>query len=485
MNNDQCNSLLVDFARRYFSPTEEERTWISQQYEELKTLLPGTEIFQSGSYRRMTSVTPVHDLDVIWIMPESLQSEFMSSYSTRDVSRPFIYDVSNPLRDLAKHLRSTGAYDGVADIDDTQSHSVSIKFKKGKIKDFSIDVVPAVRSGVLSDDYHTEILLVPELQKMSHRKRGERYLSGEPIFWIETDPKGYIKESERLNTNSDYRKAVKFVKVWRRSCNSSLTNFDLQSFHAELLMAGLFKLKPNLTLYEAGLEYFSQLPTWLSNPRIPDRANPDKKVDEYLNEDRSGSQRLIIATRAEEMMNFLLSMKQVENVDGIYALLREVLIAREPWIDTYDCKNDLVILCEATPQPKAMKKNSKVGMLKGMNVSDYLLKYFNRSRPNPSGEALPANYDLLFNVEKLPPKTNRVMWLIVNNGVDALEKAKIGGWRGYKFEDCDRGNFGKAESTLYIGDHWIDVFAIDIENKCVGRGRYHIIIRQNDDVLLA
>lgn len=311
---------------------------------------------------------------------------------------------------------------------------------------------------------------------MGRRKRQKFYESGSPVKWIETDPNGYIEESIRLNVNPYYRKAVKFVKVWRKSCNSSLTNFDIQSFHCELMMASLFKQDSNLTMYKALLLYFSRLESWLRSPMIKDRANPAQLVDDYLSSDVGGNQRTIIAQRAREMLGYLSSLRGVESEDDAISALRIVLIAKDPWGTDNLQLPEVKITCSATPQRSAQRRNVGSGMRKGYNVSDYLLRYFNRTRGAVSGEELPPNYDLVFRPDFDLKQEDEVLWLIVNNGINPLVKARIGGWRGAEFEESDVGKDSKKESTLYVGDHWIDVFIVR-EGRCLATGRYYIIIR--------
>ena len=101
------NTTIEEFSRKYLSPSQDEESAISVRYNQLQELLPGSEIFQSGSYPRRTAVTPVHDLDVIWVMPEEWQQRVTKAYTQAFNKQDFTFDVSQPLNELADYLRDS------------------------------------------------------------------------------------------------------------------------------------------------------------------------------------------------------------------------------------------------------------------------------------------------------------------------------------------------------------------------------------------
>jgi len=81
------------------SPIRRERDFITTKYNELQNFLEG-RTFQNGSYARHTSITPVSDLDVFYVLPDSIYESFIKELvKYRDM------DVSNILDSLAKELR--------------------------------------------------------------------------------------------------------------------------------------------------------------------------------------------------------------------------------------------------------------------------------------------------------------------------------------------------------------------------------------------
>lgn len=100
MNRNDINRIIVDFAKNNLSPQETERREIAKEYEKLKTFLDGKTL-QNGSYARFTSTTPVHDLDVIYVLPEEISAPLKKMILME--SGPL--DISNILESLAEKLR--------------------------------------------------------------------------------------------------------------------------------------------------------------------------------------------------------------------------------------------------------------------------------------------------------------------------------------------------------------------------------------------
>ena len=71
MEDQHIEQILTDYIRQNLSPTKLERDNISEKYKELQSRLE-ERAFQNGSYARFTSTTPVNDLDVFYVLPESV-----------------------------------------------------------------------------------------------------------------------------------------------------------------------------------------------------------------------------------------------------------------------------------------------------------------------------------------------------------------------------------------------------------------------------
>ena len=268
---NKTEELLKSFIRDSLSPKKEEKSRITYRYNQLKSFLEGSDIFQVGSYARFTSVTPVHDLDVIWVIPKPLLEE--KKISPQDLN------LKDVLVDLAEKL--TKEYKAVGETVDCtpQTHSVSIDFLKKE--SFSIDLVPAVESGE-NNEFSESIYLVPEDE-------------GEKIKWIKSDPKGYISEATVLNETDVFRKATKYVKAWKYSYEDEKTDFPLKSFHLEQIVKDILVKNPKHSVYFTVLTLFNELETYITTPKIPDRANPSLMIDEYV-EEFSEEEYLLVST---------------------------------------------------------------------------------------------------------------------------------------------------------------------------------------------
>ncbi|MFX1514247.1 MAG: hypothetical protein ACFFCQ_16860, partial [Promethearchaeota archaeon] len=195
MEQQRIEQILTDYIKQNLSPTKQERDNISEKYQELQSILEG-RAFQNGSYARYTSTTPVNDLDVFYVLPESVYKTIAEV--TID---PDELDMSNILEDLASSLRK--AYPNSVNIK-VQPHSIGIYFSSEE--DFSIDVVPAIPT-------NDEMFWVPETAHFSVEKRRKIYESFPRLNWIKSDPKGYIQQAKQVDEKSmgRFRKAVKFV----------------------------------------------------------------------------------------------------------------------------------------------------------------------------------------------------------------------------------------------------------------------------------
>lgn len=473
---NSINTTIEEFSRKYLSPSQDEQSVISSRYIQLKELLPGSEIFQSGSYPRFTSVTPVHDLDVIWVMPESWQQSITKAFAVAFNKQDFSYDVSQPLEELANYLREEYRKIGVrVEIDDSQRHAVKISFPDDdSSKDpFTIDVVPAVKSG--RKQAGNDLFLVPEIQKAPHSKR-EKIVKdrGGRVKWIFSNPKFYLDQAKRINdVNDSYRKAVKFVKTWRRACNASLLDFELQSFHLEQVLAQMFLEDSTLDTIQAVKSFLANLEYWVAEPKIPDAANGDVYIDSYLEKDVNGSQRRRAVAFATKSLTILNQISDDATFSDVYRAIRLMLIANAPWTHNPNETSKVDVFCEVVRLSKL--SNPKHYSRKYTSLPKEILAEINGPRPLSSGELIKPGYQLKFMPSVNGIIVDEIKWLVVNTGTDALEKNRISGWRGYKFDDCFEDTVTRIEHTEYIGEHWIECYLIR-GGACVGVGRFDVCI---------
>jgi len=84
MIDNDLEPLVAGYAKAHLSPTDPERSVISTRYDQLQRFLNG-RTFQSGSYARFTSTTPVNDLDVIYVLPDEMLKQVLPLKGRRGV----------------------------------------------------------------------------------------------------------------------------------------------------------------------------------------------------------------------------------------------------------------------------------------------------------------------------------------------------------------------------------------------------------------
>lgn len=276
---DNLNVVVKKYIKQHLSPKTAEQKDISKKYSDLDDILVGN-IFQSGSYARFTSISPVNDLDVVWELPnEVLRQNFPEIFAAKKIIYPQHLDVHGIIDDLALKLKKE--YKGEVRIK-PQTHSVGIYFGVSD-EDFSIDIVPAIPIQE-KNEYGEQLYLIPEIGKLSKTKRVKRYADkSNKISWIKTDPRGYIKAAQIINEKNDnFRKTTKFIKTWKRNCKVENDDFKLKSFHIEQIIFDIIENDPKLECYDIISSFYFQFTARLLAPSIPDRGNPATKIDEYL-----------------------------------------------------------------------------------------------------------------------------------------------------------------------------------------------------------
>lgn len=334
MDDTAINKVVNGYVRDRLSPKPEQRTYIAEKYGELKGFLGGV-CFRSGSYPRYTAIDPVHDLDVIYPVTD---------VTVRDNPSALVNQLLAQLQEQYKNspTKIKRIY--------TQTHSVTIELTDSPEGDFSIDVVPAIE---LTDknDYGQALYSVPEILRLNHRNRQRRYENAaeRPIGWIKSDPRGYIKAASDLNdANGDFRHAAKLIKGWRHACKMACNDdFKLKSFHLEQTVRLYFEANPGCSTVEAVTACLEALPDYLDNAQIPDRADPDRLIDEYVDDLTDTERNLILRlqTKALAIVRQLpISSDEDDVVDKLEALTTvnkprpvvaapatRVVTPRQPW----------------------------------------------------------------------------------------------------------------------------------------------------------
>lgn len=289
MKNEAVNQALRKYVQENLTPTEEERSLISSIYEAVCSVLSSGKCLQIGSYPRFTAIRPPHDLDVLFILGRWDKKE----------PKPF-----NALSILKLRLETELVPPkGFLFTVQLQTHSISIKFVREGKEVFAVDIVPALSTGA-KNEFGNDIYLVPEILRMNHERRSVKYkrveAADDQIGWILTDPRGYISVAAQLNEkNKDFRKSVKFSKKWKCDAKEKNDDFKLKSFHIEQIITSYFQTDSSLDILDAITRFFTELPKWLEKSQIPDRAEPSRNIDAYVDELTFKQKALILNSRDE------------------------------------------------------------------------------------------------------------------------------------------------------------------------------------------
>jgi hypothetical protein len=206
MKRSEFNNKLREYAQS-LSPRESERDLIRKIYQSFNDLLGSTNCIQIGSYPRFTAVTPVKDLDILYILGVWKEDEHDPKQKLEELRDLLSRSYENPTE---YRLRI-----------EIQSHSVTVEYLDDGEKIFSVDIVPAFSH--LKNDFDLDMYMVPEILK---KERGdtrkvfynELKVNSKEMDWIASDPRGYIKVATETDETSrgDFRKAVKMLKKWRK-----------------------------------------------------------------------------------------------------------------------------------------------------------------------------------------------------------------------------------------------------------------------------
>jgi len=317
MKKNKFNEKFREYARR-LSPQRNERQLISEIYQSFMDLLDSNNCIQIGSYPRLTAITPVHDLDILYVSGNWNENSHNPSSVLRELETK-----------INKHYKNPTDFEVKISL---QTHSITISYLKKSEEIFSVDVVPAYIFA--KNEFKEDIYKVPEIIQEKHGKnRIEFYqkLSQDhkEIGWITSDPRGYIKIASEIDqfTSGEFRKTAKIIKKWQRNLANSDENLKLKSFHLEQVIAHFFQENKGLEIFDAIFKFFTNLPEIISNPnKISDRANNGKFIDDYLEQFTGEQKRKIIEARDA----FLIKLEDLKESNSIEELLEIVFYQKKP-----------------------------------------------------------------------------------------------------------------------------------------------------------
>lgn len=436
MRKDRLNALFRAHVRDHLSPTPGERSFVSDVYESVQDVLGVANSLQIGSYPRFTAVTPLHDLDVLYLLGRWDPAAHNPDQALERLERQLVADYVNPTHYRVEIGR--------------QTHSVTLKYLEGEDEVFAVDIVPAYSSG--TNEFGQDKYVVPEIAAKSRPERQqirESIARGErQMAWIASDPRGYISVAASLNRdNEDFRKAVKFAKGWRASCKTSDPNFPLKSFHLEQAITHWIFANPEAEIYDAVFEFFCRLPDFMRYPQFPDRADPGRNIDDYVTGLSEGDRRKVVEARD----GFLIKLENFEEGDDVGELLAVSRRVRRSTTEAYLFDSripmlnelDFSIVAEALPRDGGFRRMilDRLGIIQ-------------------------VDREIHFGLGQDAPDADVYKWKVKNDDASAQPRGEI----------TDHGTLRDPEQTKYNGSHYVECFAIR-DGICIGRSRQNVVLR--------
>lgn len=438
MIKDEISSKLRTFAKEKLSPTPAERTLVSSIYGAVCATLGNNNCLQIGSFPRYTAIRPIHDLDVLYIIgewqPDANPAEVLAKLKValeRGFANPTKYQTEISL----------------------QSHSVTISFTENGTEKFGVDIVPSYIVG--TNAYGEDKYKVPEVlrKQPSERKLYMEQIaeSGNPMGWISSDPRGYIRDAREMNDlNEDFRKSVKIVKAWKSSCKKYNDKFPLKSFHLELLITEFFRDNPNAEIFDAVFDLFCNLPEFLEAPRILDKADVNRFVDQYIADLSRDEIDFVIRLRD----HFLIQLENIEPETPVEDLISANERLRRSPTESYLFDQRIPILTESTLTIIGNVQERKGGFR--ARILDILGR-------------IEVDRKIDFETGPAAPEADLFKWKVKNDDRSDSPRGEI----------TDHQTLRSPEHTKYNGRHYVECFAIR-NGVCIARSRQNVVLRATD-----
>lgn len=435
MKRNELNEKFRDYARQ-LSPTADERTLISKVYASINDLFGTTNCIQIGSYPRFTAITPIHDLDILYVL---------GRWDAQN------HDPQTTLRQLhtllSQQYRNPTAYTVKFSL---QDHSVTVEFYSGDKLVLSVDIVPSYSYS--TNEFGQPTYMVPEvIKQQNHQKRHQTQWSPyQQDGWIHSDPRGYISVATDVGQNSDFRKAVKIAKAWKYKLKKADENLKLKSFHLEQVITRMFQEDELLDLADALFSFFVDIPDIIGTPnQVADRANPDKYIDDYLADLTDTQKAKIIHARD----NVLIALEQITPSTSIAEVLEPNFKQRNP--------SEQFMFDHGVPV-HLDHSNRRLAI-------DFDEMSPNRSeRRRAQRRHQPIGNKLYFKIVEGFDDAMRYFWKVKNSDLLHIDKR-----RGEITEGQTKNH---PESTAWPGSHYVECYAVNEEGVCTDIARVDVPI---------
>lgn len=435
MKRSDLNSKLRDFARQ-LSPTSSDQDLIDKVYSSLNDLFGSSNCIQIGSYPRFTATTPIHDLDILYVLGQWDDNNHSPEVTLRNLHTQLCTSYDNPTRFTTKIS--------------LQTHSVTIEYSSGTDVVLSVDIVPAYTFS--TNEYGLPTYKVPEVIKQGNHEK--RHLASwnpdQDNGWIHSDPRGYISTATAVGVNSDFRKAVKIAKDWKNRLKAEDDKLKLKSFHLEQVITAMFQKDPSLDISRVIFDFFIAIPDVIAKAdQIADRANPDKYIDDYIKDLTQAQKDKIVLARD----NVLIALEQASPSADIANIFEPNFSKRNP---------DEQFMFDHGIPVHHDENNSKLQI------------HFDETTPNRAQRRRaekrhqPVGNKLYFKIVEGYDAAMTYFWKVKNS--DLLDHSQR---RGEITEGSTRND---PESTQYLGSHYVECYAVDNEGICTDRARVDVHI---------
>jgi len=443
MKKNELNVLIREFVKDVLSPTQKDNQFVSKIYKSFNDLLGPNNCVQIGSYPRYTAVKPLHDLDILYIIGDWKAKNEIPEKLLYDLADKFNKEYENP----------TGYEIKIA----VQTHSISFRyFKKNDIEVFAVDLVPALSFGL--NEFNRKMFYVPEIIKQRRgNARTEFYKESSKlkreIVWIKTDPLGYIEVASKLNKkNSDFRKVVKFVKGWKNSCKESNDEFKLKSFHIEQIVTRDYQSNESLEIFDAVFKFFTELKQNILKPNIPDRANKDRFIDDYIN-NLTHYQRTLINQAVDAI---LIGFERIDDCPDVDKIINSGFYKRINPDEVYLFDQKIPTLIDSDI---AFEADGFIEKQNGFRAYVATIKEL-------SGIVDTRN-SIKFKLTVDESKSDLIKWKVKNDNSSPRPRGEI----------SDNHTLQNPETTAYVGNHFVEAYGIK-NNICIAKNRVSVIVRK-------
>lgn len=439
MKKTDLNALYRAHAKNQLSPTKEEQALVSKLYEAFKNAIGGQSII-IGSYARYTAIRPLHDLDILYIDgkfdPANLKPQQILSSLENLIKTKF----QNPTQ-----------FEYKASL---QTHSVTIAFMKNGQEVFAVDIVPAFSSGA-KNEYGDDIYWVPEILLYGPRRRRTEYKTlnetkkNEVDWWLKSDPRGYIRAATELNAlNSDFRKAAKLVKRWKHNCKAAFPEFKLKSFHVEQIVYEIVRSTPRIEISDVIFAFLQDLPNFIQSPRIRDRADTSKFIDDYVGQLNAAERGVILEARDA----FMLKLENIGTNTSIASLLEASRYQRTGIAEEF--LFDQGIPTYIDPSLVLTISGNVLGRNGGFR--EFLLDLVGR---------IEVDRKIEFRVARNTTSADTFKWKVKNDNSSQQPRGEI----------TDHRTRNDPEIVKYNGQHYVECFAIK-GGVCVAKARQNVVL---------